>query len=82
MDTNISLIIINLKSGTDIHLKMVELSLNFSITEGNFMITDKAATKINELMANESRNNQALQIKITPGGCAGFSYDMGWVYDS
>ncbi|MHA2250571.1 MAG: HesB/IscA family protein [Candidatus Kariarchaeaceae archaeon] len=57
---------------------MVELSLSFNANESTFSITDAAANRINELMEAEGRINQALQIKVIPGGCAGFSYDMNW----
>ncbi|OLS19057.1 MAG: Iron-sulfur cluster insertion protein ErpA [Candidatus Heimdallarchaeota archaeon LC_2] len=57
---------------------MVELSLNFNIPKGAFKITEAAATRIKELIELDGRSNSALEIKIVPGGCAGFSYEMGW----
>ena len=57
---------------------MVELSLSFNTNESTFSITDAAAKRINVLIETEGRINQALQIKVIPGGCAGFSYDMNW----
>lgn len=58
---------------------MVELSLNFNAPEGKFFITEAAADRIKQLMEDEGRVDQALIIRVAPGGCAGFSYDMGWV---
>ena len=57
---------------------MVELSLNFNVPEGVFSITDAAANRIKELIELDGRSNAALEIKVVPGGCAGFSYEMGW----
>ncbi len=57
---------------------MVELSLNFNVPEGTFNITDAAANRIKELLEMDGRSNVALAIKVVPGGCAGFSYEMGW----
>ena len=58
---------------------MVELSLNFDLPKGTMSMTDSAATKINELIENEGRVGQAIQITVIPGGCAGFSYQFGWI---
>lgn len=58
---------------------MVELSLNFNIPEGKINLTEAAANRINELLEADGRVNTALTIKVVPGGCAGFSYEMGWV---
>ena len=57
---------------------MVELSLNFNVPEGAFTITEAAANRIKELIEIDGRSNAALEIKVVPGGCAGFSYEMGW----
>ncbi|MHA2276988.1 MAG: HesB/IscA family protein, partial [Candidatus Kariarchaeaceae archaeon] len=58
---------------------MVELSLNFNVPEGKLTLTEAAANRINELLELDGRVNTALSIKVVPGGCAGFSYEMGWV---
>ncbi|MHA2089657.1 MAG: HesB/IscA family protein [Candidatus Kariarchaeaceae archaeon] len=57
---------------------MVELTLNFSSQESTFSMTEAAAGRIKELIDSEGRIDQALQIQVTPGGCAGFSYDMNF----
>ncbi len=41
-------------------------------------MTEAAAKRINELVEAEGREGQAIQIKVIPGGCAGFSYQYGW----
>ena len=57
---------------------MVELSLNFNKPAGTVKMTEAAAKRINELVEAEGRDGQAIQIKVVPGGCAGFSYEFGW----
>jgi iron-sulfur cluster assembly protein/iron-sulfur cluster insertion protein len=39
-------------------------------------LTDKAATKVSELITAEGEDNLALRVAVRPGGCSGFSYDM------
>jgi iron-sulfur cluster assembly accessory protein len=39
-------------------------------------VTDKAAAKIGELIAEEGDDNLALRMAVRPGGCSGFSYEM------
>ena len=39
-------------------------------------LTDKAATKVSELITAEGDDNLALRVAVRPGGCSGFSYDM------
>jgi iron-sulfur cluster assembly protein/iron-sulfur cluster insertion protein len=39
-------------------------------------LTDKAATKVSELITAEGDENLALRVAVRPGGCSGFSYDM------
>ncbi len=58
---------------------MVELSLSFSPpVKKELHITEKAAEKIETLLKNENKTDHALRIKVIPGGCAGFSYDLEW----
>ena len=39
-------------------------------------LTDKAASKVSELITAEGDSNLALRVAVRPGGCSGFSYDM------
>ena len=39
-------------------------------------ITEKAATKIKQLMAVENKENQGLRLKVVGGGCSGLQYKM------
>ena len=39
-------------------------------------LTDKASTKLVELMKAENKAGFGLRVKVVPGGCSGFSYDL------
>lgn len=39
-------------------------------------LTEKAATKVKEVMAKENKQNVALRVFIAGGGCGGFRYGM------
>jgi iron-sulfur cluster assembly accessory protein len=39
-------------------------------------LTDVAAAKVAELIAQEDVDNLALRVAVRPGGCSGFSYEM------
>ena len=49
-----------------------------STTETSSVITlsDAAATKVAELIAQEGNDQLALRVAVRPGGCSGFSYEM------
>jgi iron-sulfur cluster assembly protein/iron-sulfur cluster insertion protein len=40
------------------------------------MLTDQAATKVADLLAQEGNAELALRVAVRPGGCSGFSYEM------
>ncbi|MDA8027057.1 MAG: iron-sulfur cluster insertion protein ErpA [Actinomycetota bacterium] len=44
----------------------------------NIIVTDAAASKVAELLNEESEGSESLflRIAVKPGGCSGFSYDM------
>jgi iron-sulfur cluster assembly accessory protein len=39
-------------------------------------LTDEAAAKVAELLAQEGGADLALRVAVRPGGCSGFSYEM------
>ena len=39
-------------------------------------LTDAAAAKVAELLAQEGNDELALRVAVRPGGCSGFSYEM------
>jgi iron-sulfur cluster assembly accessory protein len=39
-------------------------------------LTENAATKVKELLADEGRDDIALRVAVSPGGCAGLRYAM------
>ena len=39
-------------------------------------MTTRAADKLKEIVAKQGRDDLALRVYVTPGGCSGFSYGM------
>ena len=39
-------------------------------------LTDAAAVKVKDLLAQEAEPEMALRVAVRPGGCSGFSYEM------
>ncbi len=39
-------------------------------------ITENAATKVKELLSDEGRDDIALRVAVSPGGCSGLRYAM------
>jgi len=43
-----------------------------------FTVTTKAADEIRKLLSEENIPNAFLRVRVVPGGCSGFSYEMGF----
>lgn len=43
-----------------------------------FEVTAKAANEIKRLLQGEDIPNAVLRVRVVPGGCSGFSYEMGF----
>ncbi|HET7290365.1 MAG TPA: iron-sulfur cluster insertion protein ErpA [Thermodesulfobacteriota bacterium] len=43
-----------------------------------FTVTEKAAEEIKKLLSEENVPNAVLRVRVVPGGCSGFSYEMGF----
>jgi len=43
-----------------------------------FNISTKASGEIKKLLSEEDMPNGFLRVKVVPGGCSGFSYEMGF----
>lgn len=43
-----------------------------------FSVTTKAASEIKKLLAEENIPEAVLRVRVVPGGCSGFSYEMGF----
>ena len=41
-------------------------------------LTDTAAVKVRELLDAEGEPEMALRVAVRPGGCSGFSYELGF----
>jgi iron-sulfur cluster assembly protein len=39
-------------------------------------LTDKAATKVKEILGSENKKDHALRLGVKGGGCSGFSYTL------
>lgn len=47
-----------------------------SPASGKLIVTDAAAKKIGELIAQEEETGMFLRVAVRPGGCSGLSYEM------
>lgn len=43
-----------------------------------FEVTIKAAGEIKKLLEGDDMPNAVLRVRVVPGGCSGFSYEMGF----
>ena len=43
-----------------------------------FSVSEKAAEEIKKLLTEENIPNAVLRVRVVPGGCSGFSYEMGF----
>ncbi|MCZ6468743.1 MAG: iron-sulfur cluster insertion protein ErpA [Candidatus Dadabacteria bacterium] len=43
-----------------------------------FSVTTKAVNEIKKLLAEENIPEAVLRVRVVPGGCSGFSYEMGF----
>lgn len=43
-----------------------------------FSVTTKATDEIKKLLAEENIPEAVLRVRVVPGGCSGFSYEMGF----
>lgn len=43
-----------------------------------FSVTIKAVEEIKKLLAEENIPEAVLRVRVVPGGCSGFSYEMGF----
>ncbi len=43
-----------------------------------FSVTTKAAGEIKKLLVEENIPDGVLRVRVVPGGCSGFSYEMGF----
>jgi len=43
-----------------------------------FSVSTKAVNEIKKLLAEENTPDAVLRVRVVPGGCSGFSYEMGF----
>ncbi len=51
-------------------------TLNAPARRSLFEISDRAAAQAKSLLASRPAEDRALRVKVTPGGCSGFSYNL------
>jgi len=51
-------------------------SVNIGKKPDPVTLTDEAAAKVAELLAQEDDDGLALRVAVKPGGCSGYSYEM------
>jgi len=67
---------------SDEEVGMVIERLNKAVEEGKmdegkeFIITNKAAEKLKEVLKENSKEGSGLRVEIVPGGCSGFQYGL------
>ncbi len=54
----------------------IEQQTGTQASEPVVSMTTRAADKLKEIIAKQERNDLALRVYVTPGGCSGFSYGM------
>lgn len=52
------------------------MSIDQEIAADGIVLTEVAATKVKDLLANEPDEELALRISVAPGGCAGLRYQL------
>ena len=52
------------------------------MTNSIIKLSDKAATRIKEIMSSSHKNTKGVRIGVKAGGCAGMSYVMEYAKDS
>jgi len=51
-------------------------SVSIAKKRGPITLTDSAAAKVADLLAQEGNDALALRVAVRPGGCSGYSYEM------
>lgn len=52
------------------------MTLDTDVTTDGIVLTEVAATKVRDLIANEDAEQLALRISVAPGGCSGLRYQL------
>ncbi len=67
---------------SDEEIENVISKLNLAVEESKFdegkefIITNKAAEKLKEILKENSKEGSGLRVEIVPGGCSGFQYGL------
>jgi len=66
----------------DEEVEIVVSKLNIAVEESkleegkNFIVTNKAAEKLQEVLKENNKEGSGLRVEIVPGGCSGFQYGL------
>jgi|SRR3989344_1335012 len=66
----------------DEEIDMVISKLNLAVEESkldegkDFIITNKAAQKLKEILKENNKEDSGLRVEVIPGGCSGFQYGL------
>ena len=44
----------------------------------NLSLTDNAVKRVTILLEQENRQDEGVRVKVTPGGCSGYKYDLNF----
>src|SRR3989344_4447327 len=67
---------------SDEEIDIIIEKMNISVEESKleqgkeFIITNKAATKLKEVLKENNKEGSGLRVEIIPGGCSGFQYGL------
>ncbi|MBI3027047.1 iron-sulfur cluster assembly accessory protein [Candidatus Woesearchaeota archaeon] len=67
---------------SDEEVDVVIKSLNVAVEESKleqgkeFIITNKAAEKLKEILKENNKEGSGMRVEIVPGGCSGFQYGL------
>ena len=67
---------------SDEEVEMVVTRLNTAVEESkfeegkDFLITNKAAEKLKEVLKENKKEGSGLRVELVPGGCSGFQYGL------
>ena len=67
---------------SDEDVDIVIAKLNLAVEESkfeegrNFIVTNKAAEKLMEVLKENSKEGSGLRVELVPGGCSGFQYGL------
>lgn len=47
-------------------------------TQSQITLTDNAVKRVSNLIQQQNRQGEGIRVKVVPGGCSGFKYDLNF----